>query len=121
MRPSPTNVIEDDDTSSSAISELDPDRFTHSGDEDDASSDSTPNTPTVTTPKSPRKRCQLAGRISLGSTDVERTECLKSWPLSSITAGGRFMAVNVVQEASEALTESREQPTSTAPRQGPRR
>ena len=59
MPPSFTIVIEDDDASSSAISELDSDRFTHSGD-DDASSDSTPNTPPVTTPKSPRKRRRLA-------------------------------------------------------------
>jgi hypothetical protein len=43
MPPSSTIVIEDDDTSSSAISELDSDQFTHSGD-DDALSDSTPNT-----------------------------------------------------------------------------
>jgi len=56
MPPSSTDVIEDDDTSSSAISELDSDRFTYSGG-DDASSDSTPN---VTTSKSPRKRRQLA-------------------------------------------------------------
>ena len=60
-------------------------------------------------------------RISLGSTNIERTECLKSWLLSNITAGGRLMATNVVQEASEALAESREQPTSTTPRQGSRR
>ncbi|OCK97710.1 uncharacterized protein K441DRAFT_655621 [Cenococcum geophilum 1.58] len=52
MPPLFTNVIEDDDTSSSAISELDSDRFTHSGG-DDALSDSTPN---VTTTKSPRRR-----------------------------------------------------------------
>ena len=41
MPPSSTNIIEDDDASS-AISELDPNRFTHSGGDDDASSDSTP-------------------------------------------------------------------------------
>jgi len=57
MPPSSTNVIKDDDTSSSAISELDSDRFTYSSGDSDASSDSTPN---VTTPKSPRKRRQLA-------------------------------------------------------------
>ena len=57
MPPSSTDVTEDDDTSSSAISELNPDRFTHSGGDDDASSDSTPN---VTTPKSPCKRRRLA-------------------------------------------------------------
>jgi hypothetical protein len=88
MPPSSTNVIEDDDTSSPAISELDSDHFTHSGGDDDASSDSTPNTPTVTIPKSPLKRRQLADRISLGSGNIERTEYLKSRLLSNITAGG---------------------------------
>ena len=47
-------------------------------------------------------------RISLGSTNIERMECLKGWLLSNIAAGGRLMAMNVVQEASEALAESRE-------------
>jgi len=60
-------------------------------------------------------------RISLGSTNIERTECLKSWLKSNITAGGRLMATNVVQEASEFLAESGEQPTSATPRQGSRR
>ena len=40
MPPSSANVIEDDDTFSSTISDLNADRFTHSGG-DDASSDST--------------------------------------------------------------------------------
>ncbi len=53
-----TIVIEDDDTSSSAIFELDFNQFTHSGD-DNALSDFTPNTPPVTTPKSPCKRRRL--------------------------------------------------------------
>ena len=47
-------------------------------------------------------------RISLESTNVERTEYLKSWLLSNIAAGGRPMAMNVVQKASEALAEFRE-------------
>jgi len=59
-------------------------------------------------------------RISLGSTSIEHTECLKSWLLSNITANRRLMATNVVQEASELLAESREQPTSGTPRQGSR-
>jgi hypothetical protein len=50
-------VIEDDDISSSAISELDSSRFTYSGGDDDVLSDSIVN---VTTPKPPRKRWQLA-------------------------------------------------------------
>ena len=53
---SSTNVIEDDDISSSAISELDSNRFTYSGG-DDVSSDSIVN---ITTPKPPRKRRWLA-------------------------------------------------------------
>ena len=67
------------------------------------------------------RRTILWDRISLGSTNIERTECLKSWLLSNITAGGKLMATNVVQEASEALAESREQPISTTPCQGSRR
>ena len=59
-------------------------------------------------------------RISLGSTNIKRTECLKSWLQSNITAGGRLMATNVVQEASELLAESREQPTPATPREGSR-
>ena len=60
-------------------------------------------------------------RVLLGSTNIECTECLKSWLQSNITAGGRLMATNVVREASELLAESREQPTSATPRQGSRR
>ena len=56
MPPLSMDVIEDDDTSSFAISELDSDWFTYSGG-DDALSDSTPN---VTTSKLPCKRRQLA-------------------------------------------------------------
>ena len=59
-------------------------------------------------------------RILLGSTSIKRTECLKSWLLSNITANGRLMATNVVREASELLAESREQLTPTTPRQGSR-
>jgi hypothetical protein len=57
-------------------------------------------------------------RILLGSTNIKRTECLKSWLLSNLTAGGRLMATNVVREASELLAESGEQLTPTTPRQG---
>jgi len=80
MPPLSTNVIEDDDTSS-AIFELDSDRFTHSGG-DDAWSESP----------------QVHGEQSYGttSTNIERTECLKSWLLSNTTPGGRLMATNVV-------------------------
>ena len=96
QRHASTNVIEDDDTSPSAISELDSDRLTHSGGDDNASSNSTLNTPTITTPKSPRIRRQLAGRILLGGSNIKRMECLKSRLLSSITARGRLTVTNVV-------------------------
>jgi len=59
MPPLSTNVIDNDDTSST-ISKLDSDQFTYSGGNDDALSDSTP---TVTTPKSPHKRRKLATSI----------------------------------------------------------
>ncbi len=59
-------------------------------------------------------------RISLGSTNIKRTECLKSWLLSNITASRRLMATNVVREASKLLAESKEQPIPTTPRQGSR-
>ena len=48
------------------------------------------------------------GRMLLGNTNIKRAEYLKSWLLSNITAGGRLIATNVGQEASEALAESRE-------------
>jgi hAT family C-terminal dimerisation region len=54
------------------------------------------------------RRTVLWERILLGSTSIKRTECLKSWLLSNITADGRLMATNVVQEASELLAGSRE-------------
>ncbi len=57
MPPLSTNVIDDDDTSSYAISELNSDQFTHFGGDNDASSDSIP---TVITPESSRKRRKLA-------------------------------------------------------------
>ena len=53
-------------------------------------------------------RTILWDRILLGSTNIKRTECLKSWLLSNITAGGRLIAINVVQEALEALAEPRD-------------
>jgi len=47
MSLSSTNVTDDDNTSSSAISELNSDQFTYSGD-DNALSGSTPSTPGAT-------------------------------------------------------------------------
>ena len=37
--------------------------------------------------------------MQLGSRNIERTECLKSWLKSNITAGGRLMATDVVDKA----------------------
>ena len=45
--------------------------------------------------------CQIItwDRIKLGSTNIEYTECLKSWLRSHITAGGRLVATDVVAKA----------------------
>ena len=56
MPPLSTNIIKDNNTSS-AISELDSNQFTHSSGDNEASSDSTLN---ITTLKLPYKRRQLA-------------------------------------------------------------
>ena len=42
-------------------------------------------------------------RMSLGSMNIERTECLKSWLLSNIMAGGGLMAMSVMEEAFDVL------------------
>ena len=38
-------------------------------------------------------------RMRLGSTNIEYTECLKSWLRSHITAGGRLVTTDVVAKA----------------------
>ena len=40
-------------------------------------------------------------RMRLGSTNIEYTECLKSWLRSHITAGGRLVATDIVAEVLE--------------------
>ena len=45
------------------------------------------------------RRTVLWDRILLGSTNIERMECLKSWLLSNITAGGGLVATSVIAEA----------------------
>ena len=55
-------------------------------------------------------------RMKLGSTNIERTECLKSWLRSNITAGGRLIAVDVVAQTLEH-TRLVEQ-SNTTPSQG---
>ena len=58
---SSTNIINDDDTSSSTTSKLNSNRFTHSSSNNDASNDALSDTiPNVTTPKSLCKRRRLA-------------------------------------------------------------
>ena len=41
--------------------------------------------------------------ILLGSTNIKRTECLKSWLLSNITARGGLVAMSVIEEAFDVL------------------
>jgi len=38
-------------------------------------------------------------RMQLGSRNIERTECLKSWLRSNIIAGSRLVAIDIVNEA----------------------
>ena len=42
-------------------------------------------------------------RMKLGSMNIERTECLKSWLRSNITAGSRLVAVDVVAKTLECI------------------
>ena len=37
--------------------------------------------------------------MQLSSRNIERTECLKSWLRSNITAGSRLVATDIVDEA----------------------
>ena len=57
-------------------------------------------------------------RMQLGSGNIEHTECLKSWLRSNITASGRLVATDVVDEAlnHEVL---REQLTTTPSQRSP--
>ena len=41
--------------------------------------------------------------MSLRSTNIERTEYLKSWLLSNIMARGGLMAISVIEEAFDVL------------------
>lgn len=61
-------------------------------------------------------------RMSLGSTNIERTECLKSWLLSNITTEGRLVAANAATEALVHLVDQGEpnKPPPTTPSQGSR-
>jgi hypothetical protein len=49
------------------------------------------------------RRTVLWDCISLGSTNIKRTECLKSWLLSNIIARGGLMATSVMEEAFNIL------------------
>jgi hypothetical protein len=79
MPPLSTNIIDDDNISTFAISELDSDQFTHSGDGDILSN-----------------FALCIHRISLRSINIDGTECLKSWLLSNITAWERLVATSIV-------------------------
>lgn len=52
-------------------------------------------------------------RISLGSSNIERTECLKSWLRSNLTAGGILVLDEVLDEAVKRGEASLEQTTAT--------
>ena len=59
--------------------------------------------------------------MSLGSTNIKRTECLKSWLLSNITARGGLMATSVIEEAFNVLANYEGEPKKllpTTPSQG---
>ena len=57
----------------------------------------------------------------LGSTNIERMECLKSWLLSNITAEGGLVATSIMEEAFDVLVNRGEEPKEllpTTPSQG---
>ena len=56
-------------------------------------------------------------RMSLGSTNIERTECLKSWLHSNITAGGKIVAVQLIDKVLLDGGGSSRQSTTTTPSQ----
>ena len=64
----------------------------------------------------------LWDRMLLGSTNIERMKCLKSWLLSNITAEGRLVAANAAMEALAYLADQGEpnKPPPTTPSQGSR-
>jgi len=67
------------------------------------------------------RRTVLWDRMLLGSTNIERTECLKSWMLSNITAGGGLVATSVMEEAFDVLANQEGEPKKllpTTPSQG---
>jgi len=45
----------------------------------------------------------LWDRMSLGSTNIKYTECLKSWLLSNITARGGLVVMSVIEDAFNVL------------------
>ena len=45
------------------------------------------------------RRTIIWDRMQLGSRNIKRTECLKSWLRSNITAGSRLVATDVVDKA----------------------
>jgi len=56
-----------------------------------------------------------------GSTNIKRTECLKSWLLSNITARGGLMATGVMEDAFNVLANQKGEPKKllpTTPSQG---
>ena len=74
-----TNTTDDNNISTFVISELDLDQFTHFNNGDSLSN-----------------LTLYIHRISLRSTNIDRTKCLKSWLLSNITAWEGLVATSVV-------------------------
>ena len=59
--------------------------------------------------------------MSLGSMNIKRIECLKSWLLSNIMAGGGLVATSVIEEAFNVLVNQEGEPKKllpTTPSQG---
>ena len=59
--------------------------------------------------------------MSLENTNIERTECLKSWLFSNITAGGGLVVTSVMEEAFNILVNQGGEPKEllpTTPSQG---
>jgi hypothetical protein len=54
-------------------------------------------------------------RMRLGSINIERTECLKSWLRSNLTVGGKLVASEVVEEVLGEEKGTSEQPTPVTP------
>jgi len=53
--------------------------------------------------------------MSLKNMNIERTECLKSWLLSNITAGEGLVATSVMEDAFDILANQEGEPKKLLP------